>query len=133
LGTLYSTGTRDKYRIRLERDTAPGTTDVYISQFGMQEVVVNQEGAAEIGETRWEPRPTDPGLEAEMLRLLIVSLGVKEEKAKGMIEPLAATPPAERATLTRRVRPHRSACRRISNAPGGVSGRSIDQSPRKTA
>ena len=101
LGTLYSTGTRDKYRIRLERDTAPGTTDVYISQFGMQEVVVNQEGGSEIGETRWEPRPTDPGLEAEMLRLLIVSLGVKEEKAKGMIEPLAATPPPERATVTR--------------------------------
>lgn len=101
LGTLYSTGTRDKYRIRLERDPAPGITDVYISQFGMQEVVVNQEGAAEIGETRWEPRPTDPGLEAEMLRLLMVSLGVKEEKAKSMIETLAATPPAERATLTR--------------------------------
>ena len=101
LGTLYSTGTRDKYRIRLERDTAPGTTDVYISQFGMQEVVVNQEGVSEIGETRWEPRPTDPGLEAEMLRLLIVSLGVKEEKAKSMSEPLAATTPPERATLTR--------------------------------
>jgi outer membrane protein assembly factor BamC len=100
LGTLYSTGTRDKYRIRLERDTAPGTTDVYISQFGMQEVIVNQEGIADIGETRWEPRPTDPGLEAEMLRLLMVSLGVKEETSKSIVASVAATPPTERATLT---------------------------------
>ena len=102
LGTLYSTGTRDKYRIRLERDTVPGTTDVYISQFGMQEVIVNQQGAAEIGETRWEPRPTDPGLEAEMLRLLMVSLGVKEDKAKSLVATAEAMPPAERATLTRK-------------------------------
>ena len=100
LGTLYSTGTRDKYRIRLERGTAPGTTDVYISQFGMQEVIVNQQGAAEIGETRWESRPTDPGLEAEMLRLLMVSLGVKEDKAKSLVATAEATPPAERAKLT---------------------------------
>ncbi|WP_372522550.1 outer membrane protein assembly factor BamC [Sulfuricaulis sp.] len=100
LGTLYSTGTRDKYRIRLERDTAPGTTDVYISQFGMQEVVVNQQGISEIGETRWEPRPNDPGLEAEMLQLLMVSLGVKDDKAKSIIASLAATPSAERAKLS---------------------------------
>ena len=103
LGTLYSTGTRDKYRIRLERDTAaPGTTDVYISQFGMQEVIVNQQGTQEIGETRWEPRPNDPGLEAEMLRLLMVSLGAKEEQAKTVVASAgAATAPPERATLTR--------------------------------
>jgi hypothetical protein len=39
-----------------------------------------------------------------MLRLLIVSLGVGE-KAKGMIELLVATPPAERAHSPARVRP----------------------------
>lgn len=101
LGTLYSTGTRDKYRIRLERDKAPDTTDVYISQFGMQEVIVNQEGLSEVGETRWEPRPSDPGLEAEMLRLLMVSLGVKEEQANTIVASAAAVTPPERATLTR--------------------------------
>jgi len=102
LGTLYSTGTRDKYRIRLERDTAaPGATDVYISQFGMQEVIVNQQGNQEIGETRWESRPNDPGLEAEMLRLLMVSLGAKEEQAKTVVASAAAATPPERATLTR--------------------------------
>lgn len=102
LGTLYSTGTRDKFRFRLERDRTPGSTDVYISQFGMQEVIVNQQGTREIGETRWEPRPNDPGLEAEMLRLLMVSLGVKEEQANNIVaSAAAATPLPERATLTR--------------------------------
>ena len=102
LGTLYSTGTRDKYVIRLDRGSAPGTTEVYVSQQGMQEVIVDPDsGTGEIGQTRWEPRPTDPGLEAEMLRLLMVSLGVKEERAASIVASAEATPPPERAKLTR--------------------------------
>ena len=97
LGTLYSTGTRDKYVIRLDRGSAPGTTEVYVSQQGMQEVIVDPDsGTGEIGQTRWEPRPTDPGLEAEMLRLLMVSLGVKEERAASIVASAEATPPPER-------------------------------------
>jgi len=101
LATLYSTGTRDKYRIRLERDTAPGTTDVYISHLGMQEVVTSDPGMPDISDRHWEPRPSDPGLEAEMLRLLMVSLGVKEQQANGIVASAAAATPPERATLTR--------------------------------
>ena len=102
LGSLYSTDTRDKYRIRIERDTTPGFTDVYVSQFGMQEVIVNQQGIPDTGDIRWEPRPSDPGLEAEMLRLLMVSLGVKEEQANNIVASAAAAAPLpERATLTR--------------------------------
>lgn len=101
LGTLYSTGTRDKYRIRLERDTAPGTTDVYISHLGMQEVVTSDPGLPDVSDRHWEPRPSDPGLEVEMLRLLMVSLGVKEEQANSVVAAAAAAaPPPERATLT---------------------------------
>ena len=99
LGTLYSTGTRDKFRFRLEKDTASGTTEIYVSHRGMEEVIVTQDGGSNIGETRWGPRPSDPGLEAEMLRLLIVSLGMKEDKAKSMVAAAEATSPAERATL----------------------------------
>lgn len=100
LGTLYSTGTRDKYRIRLERGKEPGTTEIYLSHRGMVETIVGNDTSG-VGETRWQPRPSDPDLEAEMLRLLMASLGVKEEKAKDMVASAAATPAPERAKLNR--------------------------------
>ncbi|MHB8534955.1 MAG: outer membrane protein assembly factor BamC [Sulfuricaulis sp.] len=100
LGTLYSTGTRDKYIFRLGSGSAPGTTEVYVSQRGMQEVIVSQDGPGDVGETRWESRPPDPGLEDEMLRLLMVNLGVKDDKAKSIVATAEATPPPERAKLS---------------------------------
>ncbi|MDO8932369.1 MAG: outer membrane protein assembly factor BamC, partial [Rhodocyclaceae bacterium] len=36
-------------------------------------------------ETRWQPRPPDPELEAEMLRRLMVRMGAEESRAKTMI------------------------------------------------
>ncbi|HEU5339604.1 MAG TPA: outer membrane protein assembly factor BamC [Sulfuricaulis sp.] len=101
LGTLYSTGTRDKYRFRLERGTTPGTSEIYLSHRGMVETIVANE-TSDIGETRWQPRPSDPGLEAEMLRLLMASLGVKEEKAKTMVASIGADTPPERSRLERK-------------------------------
>ncbi|BAV33088.1 lipoprotein [Sulfuricaulis limicola] len=100
LGTLYSTGLRDKYRIRLERGKEPGTTEIYLSHRGMVETLVGNDPSG-IGETRWQPRPSDPDLEAEMLRLLMASLGVKEEKAASMIASSAGTTAPERAKLNR--------------------------------
>lgn len=100
LGTLYATGLRDKYRIRLERGKEPGTTEIYLSHRGMVETLINNDPSG-IGETRWQPRPSDPDLEAEMLRLLMASLGVKDEKAASMIASTAATPAPERAKLNR--------------------------------
>lgn len=98
-GTLYSTGTRDKFRIRLEEGIDPGTTEIYLSHRGMEEIIA---GSKEDGTFKWQPRPPDPGLEAEMLRLLMVSLGVKEEQAQNVLASAAATPPpTERATLSR--------------------------------
>lgn len=79
--SLYSTSERDKYRTRLEPGSVPGTTEIYISHRGMYEVYVN-EGKTE---TRWEPRPPDPDLEAEMLRRLMVRLGAEEASAKTML------------------------------------------------
>lgn len=93
LDSLYSTAERDKYRTRLEKGPN-GSTEVYISHRGMYEVYVN-EGQTD---TRWEPRAPDPGLEAEMLRRLMVRLGVEDSKAKTM---LAAAPKEVRAKLGR--------------------------------
>jgi outer membrane protein assembly factor BamC len=78
---VYSSAERDKFRTRLDRTPDGKGTEVYISHRGMREVYATNERGNE-GQTRWEPRDPDPGLEAEFLRRLMVRLGVQEERAK---------------------------------------------------
>jgi len=92
--SLYSTSERDKFRTRLEKGAEPGTVEIYVSHRGMYEVYTS-EGRSE---TRWQPRPADPELEAEMLRRLIVRLGAEEFQAKSMV---ASEAKQERAKLSR--------------------------------
>jgi outer membrane protein assembly factor BamC len=94
LDGLYATPERDKYRTRIEQGTEPGTTEIYISHRGMYEIYTN-EGHSE---TRWQPRPADPDLEAEMLRRLMVRLGATEGRAKTQVASVEPTP--EKAKLT---------------------------------
>ena len=93
LDTVYSTAERDKYRSRLERGTN-GTTEIYISHRGMVEIYIT-EGK---DQTRWQPRPANPDLEAEMLRRLMVRLGVQEARAKQQLATAAEAPRASMAT-----------------------------------
>jgi outer membrane protein assembly factor BamC len=92
--SLYSTSERDKFRTRLEKGAEPGTVEIYVSHRGMYEVYTS-EGRSE---TRWQPRPADPELEAEMLRRLMVRLGAEEFQAKSMV---ASEAKQERAKLSR--------------------------------
>ncbi|HZR69544.1 MAG TPA: outer membrane protein assembly factor BamC [Burkholderiales bacterium] len=78
---MYSTSERDKFRTRLERGVQPGTTEVYISHRGVVEVYTNQQRDS----TVWQPRPSDPELEAEFLRRLMVRFGADEVRAKQQI------------------------------------------------
>jgi outer membrane protein assembly factor BamC len=82
LDSIYSTGERDKYRTRLERN-ASGGTDIFISHRGMVEVYsgARNTGSQDSG-TVWQPRATDPELEAEFLGRLMVKLGMTQEQAK---------------------------------------------------
>lgn len=77
LDFIYSTAERDKFRTRLER-TEMGTTEIYISHRGMDEVL---EGGA-TNRSVWQPRRSDPELEAEMLARLMMRFGVEEERAR---------------------------------------------------
>ena len=93
---LYSTGERDKFRTRLERNAAGGT-EIYISHRGMIETVNTRNGASgksaeSGGDTIWQPRPADPELEAEFLRRLMVKLGVTQEQSKVLIATSASMP-----------------------------------------
>lgn len=85
--SLYSTGERDKFRTRLER-RPDGGTEIYISHRGMEEVVTGAKaGGNSAGgdSTIWQPRESDPELEAEFLRRLMVKLGVTQEQSKALI------------------------------------------------
>jgi outer membrane protein assembly factor BamC len=77
-------GERDKYRIRMEDDSQSGWYDVYIAHQGLIEQVVSGDENS-FGQTSWVRRPSDPGLEAEMLRLLMVYLGVDNKRASELL------------------------------------------------
>ena len=100
---LYSTGERDKFRTRLERN-AIGGTEIYISHRGMVETVNTRNGsqtagAASGGDTIWQPRPADPELEAEFLRRMMVKLGVSQEQSKALVAAGATAPTSRVANI----------------------------------
>ena len=92
LDGLFSTPERDKFRTRLEPGKEPGTVDIFISHRGMVEIYPNEAKDTTI----WQPRPPDPGLEAEMLRRLMVRLGADEQRAAAIVD---SAPTPDRATL----------------------------------
>lgn len=91
LDSFYSTGERDKFRTRFEPGSQPGTTDIFVSHRGMEEVYTSSAK----DETRWQPRPPDPEIEAEMLRRLMVRLGAEEKRAEVAIAAVKAEPLAK--------------------------------------
>jgi outer membrane protein assembly factor BamC len=98
LDQVFTTSERDKFRTRLERGIEPGTTEIYVSHRGMEEVLLNST-TSDIPETRWQARPPDPDLEAEMMRRLMVRFGVDDAQAKAQVA--SAKPAAPRATLSK--------------------------------
>jgi outer membrane protein assembly factor BamC len=101
IGSKYSSGFLDKFRVRIERGREEGTTELYLSHQGMVERVSELTGTESVT-TYWEPRPADPDLEAEMLRRLLLQFGVAEERATTMTAKAgdAAPPAAARATIS---------------------------------
>ncbi|MET0335451.1 MAG: outer membrane protein assembly factor BamC [Rhizobacter sp.] len=93
--SLYDTGERDRYRLRVER-TERGT-DIYLTHRGMEEVYTSQLK----DNTTWKPRASDPLLEGEMLSRLMVKLGAKAEVAKAALAQQAATSSSTASTAPR--------------------------------
>ncbi len=94
--SLYSTGERDKFRTRLERNAAGGT-EIYVSHRGMIEVYSSSNNQKD--QTIWQPRPADPELEAEFLRRLMVKLGVPQEQSKALVAAGAVKATSRVATV----------------------------------
>ncbi|WP_148051463.1 outer membrane protein assembly factor BamC [Inmirania thermothiophila] len=85
LPKLYSTNTRDRYRVRLEPGERPGTTLVFLTHYGAEEVIEGARGNRDIGTGRWVMRPRDPELEAEMLVRLMAALGQPRQAAEAAL------------------------------------------------
>lgn len=98
---FYGVATRDKYRTRLEHGDSSGQTEVFLSHRGAEEVI--QENAANLpsgdSSRSWQPRPSDPELEAEMLARMMVFFGNVEEASRRQIASAPARP--ERASMQR--------------------------------
>jgi outer membrane protein assembly factor BamC len=92
IGQVYDTSERDQFRTRLERTADGKGTEIFISHRGMEEVYTNDAQT----KTIWQPRPPDPGLEAEFLWRLMVRLGATEQVAK---REVASAPNTARAVL----------------------------------
>jgi outer membrane protein assembly factor BamC len=85
---LYSTSERDKFRTRIERNAAGGT-EIFVSHRGMEEVYTSNSKE----QTIWQPRKSDPELENEFLRRLMLKLGATEAQAQAAV----ATAPVQTA------------------------------------
>jgi outer membrane protein assembly factor BamC len=96
---FISTDTIDKYRSRIERGAQPGTVNIYVTHRGMIEVY--KEGEANTKQwngTVWTPSEPKPELEAEIMAMMLQSLGVKKELAQTEAKQAEKLPP--RASLS---------------------------------
>jgi len=98
LDFVYSAPTRDKFRVRLERIDADNT-ELYLTHYGVEETLVATGGSAPSAAvsnratttTKWQNRPRDPELEAEMLNRLMIYLGASEQRAQATLASAEVT------------------------------------------
>ena len=83
---LYSSGTRDKYRTRIERGVN-STTEIYVSHRGLEEQNV---GSSASPVFRWEFRKPEPEYEAEILNRMMQYLGAPREEASEIVKTALA-------------------------------------------
>jgi outer membrane protein assembly factor BamC len=93
LDSLYSSGERDKFRTRVERN-AQGGVEIYITHRGM----VENYTSTQKDQTTWQPRASDPELEIEFLRRMMVKLGATPETAKTAASGAPVSAPATAVT-----------------------------------
>ena len=110
---LFSSGTRDKYRTRVERGPN-STTEIYISHRGLEEQNVGSTAAPVF---RWEFRKPEPEYEAEILNRMMQYLGAPREEASQIVKTALA--PAAAAARVNQAEIMRS---------GGVSSLSMNDS-----
>jgi outer membrane protein assembly factor BamC len=92
LSSDTSSSMRDRYHFRVDPGRTAGTVEVYVSHSGLEEVQVD------MSSFKWQPRPSEPAKEAEMLKRLLVKFGVEEPKASEAIAAVTPDPKAAKNT-----------------------------------
>jgi outer membrane protein assembly factor BamC len=106
---FYTTYKRDKFRARIERGVEPGTTEIYLSHRGMEQVPTTTVDGHSPAGFAWAAMPPNPNLEAEMLSRLMMRFGTvatttaSTEPAPGGAAAVAAAGGAEHARLEKGV------------------------------
>jgi outer membrane protein assembly factor BamC len=85
---VYSSGTRDKFRMLVERGANGGTT-VTISHQAMEEMLTGRDGES----SRWVDRPRNPALEVAFLARLMQKFGLNEKQAGSLVASARETQP----------------------------------------
>ena len=88
LGGVYSTVERDKFTIRLERNSKGGT-DVFFTHRGMKETYADRNKDT----TMWQPSPRDTALEAALLGRFMQYLGADEQQIEQALKQQQSTAP----------------------------------------
>ena len=98
LSSVYSSAYQDRYRMRLERGEEAGTTEIYISHQGVEEILTSD---SDEGAIRWGSRPRDPGFESELLKRMMVYMDTPAHAATEAFVKAEQAPPAPaRAALS---------------------------------
>lgn len=95
---LYATSTRDQYTVRIEDGLRTRTTEIHLTHRGMEEKLASNT-LGDSNRTVWQPSGSDPAKEAEMLRRLMVYLGVSQQRAVASTAPASAAARGPRSRL----------------------------------
>lgn len=107
LDKLANYADKKKFRTRLERGEQPDTTEIYMTHRSVKGApddgknkIKTQLGEIDTGyrlesETKTSMDPVDAELDAELLRRLMVKLGVEEQKSKAVVADAVAIKRAE--------------------------------------
>jgi outer membrane protein assembly factor BamC len=85
LGKMNASGMRDRYRVRVDAGAVPGTSEVHVSHYLMEEMVITEGYSHSV---KWQSREPDRQKEVELLKKLQASLGT------GAAAPAGTTPAA---------------------------------------
>jgi outer membrane protein assembly factor BamC len=89
---FYTSYKRDKFRARIEKGAEPGTTEIYISHRGMEQIPTAKIDNSSPAAFAWAPTPENPELESDMLSRLMLSFGTTEPQAQAAIAQATAQP-----------------------------------------
>ena len=87
----YSSGTRDRFRVRLERGAEAGTTELYLTHKGMVEVLRGGSGSFDATGTAWKHAKRNTELEVEMLKRIMVHVGVGKRRVNTLAKNASAS------------------------------------------